>query len=195
MSKIIKSIYFYFRLSILPIKEINKNIPKDGVILDLGCSYGALAIILARLSKNRKVYGWDLDKKKLKMAKGSLKRDRNVFFVSKDVIQDKYPESSGILASDLLHHLPKEQQEMVIKKAYKALTKNGVFVLKEVDKEDWIRSSMSRTWDKVLYPKDKIYYRTKNEWTKILRREGFRVSSENLIPWLPNSTRLFICTK
>lgn len=195
MFKIIKSIYFYFRLSILPIKEIDKNIPRDGVILDLGCSYGALAIILARLSKNRRVYGWDLDKKKLKIAKDLVKGEKNTFFASRDVVRDKYPESSGILASDLLHHLSKEQQEIVIEKAYKALIKNGVFVLKEVDKEDWIRSAMSRTWDKVLYPKDKIHYRKKNEWTKILRREGFKVSSANLIPWFPNSTRLFICTK
>lgn len=195
MSELKTKIYFYFRSVILPIKEINESLPKKGEILDLGFSYGALSIILSRFSNTRKVIGWDSDKKKLEFVKKSLKGEKNISFYYKDVVKDKWPKVSGILASDFFHHLPKESQEIVIKKAYKALRKNGVFVVKEVDKHDRVRALMSRTWDKILYPKDKVHYRSKSGWERILKREGFRVYSKNLVLWFPNSTRLFVCRK
>ena len=72
LSKIIKlypsfisRLYTNLRKYILPIQKIEKYIPKKGTVLDVGCGYGLTSIYFALKSKNRKVIGLDLDKKRI----------------------------------------------------------------------------------------------------------------------------------
>ncbi|MEX2012774.1 MAG: methionine biosynthesis protein MetW, partial [Candidatus Levyibacteriota bacterium] len=59
-------IYFFLRLLVIPFEEIDKILPKKGLILDLGCGDGPLTSYLALSSKERQVRGWDIDDKRMR---------------------------------------------------------------------------------------------------------------------------------
>ena len=44
-----------------PFDALNKHIPEEGFIVDLGCGYGIFANLLGLLSPKRKILGMDVD--------------------------------------------------------------------------------------------------------------------------------------
>lgn len=188
-------VYLYLRLLMLPIPKINRSLPKKGKILDLGCGNGGLSIILAKFSPGRFLIGWDIDSLRVRDAIKQSFGNKQVLFKVMDVITSRIPKINGAIASDFLHHLSKNEQEVVIKKIYSSLEKNGVFVIKETDQDDFIRHGFSKFWDNLFYPGDRTHYRGEKEWTDFLRYVGFSVSSKKCVFWFPGSTKLFICKK
>src|SRR5438552_12883411 len=51
-----------------PFVALDKHIPQEGFIVDLGCGYGIFANLLGLLSPKRKILGMDLDGFKMKHA-------------------------------------------------------------------------------------------------------------------------------
>lgn len=188
-------IYFYLRMLMLPILDIHKNLPKKGKILDLGCGNGGISLILANFSTQRRLIGWDLDETRVRDAIKRNSQNRHILFSVKNVVTSRIPKINGVIASDFLHHLLKKDQEIVIKKIYASLEKNGVLVIKEIDQDDFIRYELSKFWDRLLYPNDRTYYRGQKKWTELLEKIGFSVFSKNCVFWFPGSTKLFICKK
>lgn len=188
-------IYTYLRLLMLPISDIHENLPKKGRILDLGCGSGGLCLTLSKFSTKRLIIGWDFDELKVNAAIKANSRSKNTSFKVKDIIASKFPRINGAIASDFLHHVSKNNQETVVKKIYLSLEKNGVLIIKETDKGDFIRHQLSKLWDKLFYPNDKTYYRSQKEWIRLLEAIGFSVLSKNCVLWFPGSTKLFICKK
>lgn len=189
-------VYFLFRYCMLPLSRINELLPKSGVILDLGCGIGPLSLFLVTASQGRKVVGWDIDKSRIKIAKKISANVLNVNFEARDAEEEiKIPNLRGVVASDFFHHLNFSSQETVIRNVSEKLHKDGVFIIKDIDKSDTVRYWCSSFWDKIFYPKDKIYFRTKDEWTKLLSKYNFKVKVEKKVKWFPGSTTLFICRK
>ena len=54
----------YLRKIILPLEEIDEQLPQKGKIIDLGCGEGVIAKFIAK-KKARTVIGVDSDKKRL----------------------------------------------------------------------------------------------------------------------------------
>jgi len=52
------------------------EIPAEGVVLDMGCGYGAIGITLAKLNPKLKVYMVDINREAVKLAKRNAKRNR-----------------------------------------------------------------------------------------------------------------------
>lgn len=182
-------LYEKLRKLILPLEQIDSNLPKAGKILDLGCGQGVIANYIAKESQ-RDVIGIDTNVKRLK--KSNLK---NLSFKSGDLTSILLPRSKGIVISDVLHHLNRQDQNKLIKKLYLSLENGGVLVIKEIDKGEFLRSSLSRLWDFLIYPKDKIYYWYSKDLTKTLKKLGFKVNFTRPCRLFPGSTTLYICVK
>lgn len=183
-------LYLALRTLILPLREIDLALPKTGKIIDLGCGQGIIATYLSQ-TKSRKVIGIDADGSRL--PKSSQK---NLVFIKKDLRGINLSKINGAVTSDLLHHLePKEQKEL-IKKVYLALEKEGVLIIKEIDTGEIVRSKLSRIWDFILYPKDKIYFNSAVNLKNFLKKTGFSlIKISRPCRLFPGSTTLFICTK
>ena len=185
----IYTIYVKLRSTILPLSDIDSALPKKGTITELGCGQGVIAKYLAR-GKDRKILGIDANGKRI----GKLKT-KNLSFRVGDITAINYTPQDGFVISDVLHHLKPNDQELLLLKLYKALKKNGILVIKEIDTSEFVRSKFSRFWDYAFYPKDKISYWNSNELKKYLIGLGFNVSLKRTSRLFPGSTVLFICKK
>lgn len=181
--------YDFLRKTILPLEEIDKNLPKEDKIFDLGCGEGVISKYLAN-NKKRIVIGIDSNGERLPKEK-----TRNLSFENADIRKVSLEGSMGIVISDVLHHLNLKDQKNLLKKIFTELKKGGVLVIKEIDKSEFSRSRLSRLWDFILYPQDKINYWHYKKLKKFLEEIGFRVTFCRPCRLFPGSTTLFICKK
>ena len=187
--KLFLDVYNHLRFIILPLREIDQFSPKKGRIIDLGCGEGVVAKYLAR-NKRRFVIGVDQDEKRLQ--KSSVK---NLKFVLEDIRNFKIENATGVILSDVLHHLKFSDQKKILNNISQGFKNGSVLIIKEIDFDENIRSKLSRFWDFVFYPKDKIYYSSAKKLTKILLGLNFKVQIIRASRFIPGSTTLFICTK
>lgn len=173
----------------LPLKQIDELVPKKGVILELGCGEGVISQYLAKES-SRSITGIDLDFTRL-----SELNPKNLKFIHGDITKCSLPKADGVVISDVLHHIDQSNQAEVLKRVYKALNKDGVLIIKEINTEDKIRSKLSRFWDFVFYPMDRIYFSSSTSLIKLLNEIGFEVSMQKASLYFPGSTNIYICQK
>ena len=76
----------------------------------------------------------------------------------------------------VLHHLNSfEEQEKLITECLKKLSSKGKLIVNEITEKPKIKRIFAWIVDHLLYPGDKIYYRTHEEFIKLFLNKGFRV--------------------
>ncbi len=173
----------------LPLMEIEENIPINGTIVDLGCGEGIIAEYLAQ-NKLRTVVGVDINAKRLKKS-----GQKNLRFRFADA--RKYPLAgiNSVVLSDVLHHMNFKDQDIILKNIAKGLKKGGVLLIKEIDANEFLRGGLSRFWDFILYPNEKVYFNDAKALESKLIKLGFRVKLKKTMRLFPGSTTLLICRK
>src|SRR3989344_148847 len=126
VDKIIPSNNFtYFHI----LKIINRIPLGDKKILDIGCGDGTLSLYLA--ANGAQVFGYDVSKLAIKIAKQTAKRLRlnSARFFYKDLENIKSIEGSFdiIICSEILEHL--KNDDLLLKLSKKALAKNGLIIV------------------------------------------------------------------
>lgn len=101
-------------------------IPKNGIILDVGCGVGVDSDYMG--SKGFRVIGIDLSKEMLKLAKQNFPK---IEFKHGDIRKLDFPPNSvdGILASCSLIHIPKKDIPDLLKRFYEVLKKEGAIYI------------------------------------------------------------------
>ncbi len=98
------------------------QIRNNSKILDAGCGTGNFLKILENSKKNLSLYGVDVSKEMLKIAKGKLKKSK---LKNKAVEKTGFKDNSFdyVFSVDAFHHY--SNQNLAMKKFYKILKKNG----------------------------------------------------------------------
>ncbi|MCC7029832.1 MAG: methyltransferase domain-containing protein, partial [Chitinophagaceae bacterium] len=111
---------------------IEKLVPREGNILDIGCGYGFLAYILSWTSENRTVYGLDYDEEKIEVAKHNFSKTEQLHFTAGDALDFsddlKY---DCILIMDVLHYLLPEKQLALLQKCKASLAEKGLLIVRD----------------------------------------------------------------
>ena len=188
-------LYLKLRWRLCPFKEISEHLPKNGLVLDVGCGAGILSNLLAVDSEKRNVLGIDLSERRIKTAKSSIGSRKNIEFKQMHV-KDFEPQScKGAVMSDFLHHLTFEAQKNLIKDIHAKLDENGILVIQDVDKKPKLKFLVVYFLDHFLNPGDKIYYRDKNNYKRLLEDIGFKTEAVDAHKGLPLSDVIYICKK
>lgn len=182
-------VYDFLRSLMLPLNIIDQTIPKRGEVVDLGCGEGVTAKFLAR-NKTRHVIGVDNNKKRLPNSK-----QKNLKFLFADIRNYDPKNADAIIISDVLHHLNYNDQLKLLNKVSKSFKKGSTLLIKEIDTQEFVRSKLSRFWDFVFYPKDRIFYHRSDNLKTYLEKIGFEVTITRPMRLFPGSTTLFICKK
>lgn len=175
------SIFVKIRIWDSPFKETEKFIPKKGRILDLGCGDGFFSNYLGITSPQREIIGIELNKTRIKDANKGIK---NAKFISGNVLTADFKKAEVVLMFHLLHHLPSYNDQLrLLKKSDKFIKPGGKLILVEVDKKPILKYIFSYITDSLLVPilfdnklfDPKIYYRSRNEWKRIMEKLGYNV--------------------
>lgn len=183
------------RWAIVPFEQIESFLPDTGLIIDIGCGEGVLATLLAISSKKRNVLGIDIDQNKINLGKTIAKKINNLSFQNKNALKEKLPKSKGFVLSDFLHHIPKSQHQTLLKSLVSSLSANGVIVIKEIDTSDGARSKISRFFDLLFYPGEKVNFVQSQDLANLLKNLGLKVNIIKSKKWFPGSTTLLICKR
>lgn len=162
-----------------PCWEVEKLIPRKGLILDLGCGEGILTNLWAISSKERKIIGIDRDIGRVNQANKGIS---NIQFRKSDILTVDLPKCNAIVIFHVLHHLNSFlDQERLINRCYKSLVKRGKLIIVEVDIKMTLKYLISWLTDHFVAPllfngklyEANIYYRNKQNWLDLLKRTGF----------------------
>ena len=178
-----------------PLQDLSAALPRSGTIIDLGCGDGLVAYYLAQHAPDRHVVGIDLSSTKVSEARSLKPKLPNLQFINQNIIDTNLSGASGCLLSDLLHHLSPSHQLQLLHNLSSQLKPGAVCVIKEANKDNFILTSLTRLWDWILYPDDKINYYSAPKLVKLMIELDFKVSFEPWRHFFPGSVNLFICTK
>lgn len=182
-----------------PYEVVDKLLPVQGKITDLGCGEGLLSNYLALSSAKRKVTGLEIAPERLMRAKKGVK---NAFFSVGDIIKTPYPKADAVVLFHVLHHLPnKYTQEQVLKKAKDSLEKNGKLIIVEVHVKPTIKYLAAWFADHFLVPwvfekrfYTKAYFRKERDWINLLKKIGFKIKTMEATKGRPFPNIIFECT-
>lgn len=178
-----------------PLKQIDAALPQQGLIIDLGCGDGTVAAYLAGQSSNRRVIGLDTNSSKLKSATYRYHHLTNLSFKSQNILKANLKSAAACLLSDVLHHLSLQDQSALLKHLSQHLPSGSICLIKEINHASVIRSKLSRLWDWLLYPQDKINYYSAPKLKSTMEKLNFKVKYKPVYWWFPGSVNLFVCTK
>lgn len=111
----------------------NSIIPREGKIYDIGCGYGYLSYMLHFVSDKRIVTGVDHDEEKILVANNCPSKNESVNFEAADITNYEFKPADVFLFSDVLHYIPKEDQEKVIAQCIEKLNDNGMIIIRDAN--------------------------------------------------------------
>ena len=169
-------LYVWMKMVIVPYEQISRFVPKNGEILDIGCGYGVLSIFLALESFNRRVLGIDPNSSRIRAVEQlATRKTSNAVFRSVDVASQKGSIFDCVVMEEVLHHVPKDEQQCVLNTVASILAQTGVFILRENNKRLSFRYILvNLPAEYLLYPtEEKANFRTNEELVVMLRKAEF----------------------
>lgn len=147
-ANLIQKTYLFLRILILPIDKIINEIPFKNIkndqkikILDIGCGYGINLITIYEYFnfKNKKNFyglGIDINKKRICFLDNirKNKKIKNLKFLDLNLIDNNINQKFNIvMLIDVLHHLEKKQQDIMLNKIKNLLENDGFLIIKEIN--------------------------------------------------------------
>lgn len=108
--------------------DINKLVPTDGTICEVGCGYGALSLMLSLLSKKRIVTAFDSDKDKIDIANHCFAKTDNLSYTCSENGSFDFNLSDCFIFNDCLDYSV-EKLERLLYDCSRCLTDSGRIII------------------------------------------------------------------
>ncbi len=172
--------YAFFRFLILPIEKIEKLVPQEGNILDVGCGYGLTSFYLALSFPKRFVLGLELNRNRVILA-SKINHLKNLSFQTANLIGKTKKSFDTILAVDLLHHLSKSDQSKFFVDASKLTRSGNLLVIKDIEKKFTFGYFWNFVHDLLASQSFQINYLTSKTIIKMAKVTGFALKETHLL--------------
>jgi len=138
-SSLFDRLFAGLRLKILPLSEIDKVVPKEGTIVEIGCGHGIITNFLSLTSESRKMIGVDIDSRRIDIAKSTIGNRKNIDFVLGDFRNLQFREIDMIILFGVICLIPFDEWASLFTSIHSALKKNGKVLFHDVKKaKSWI---------------------------------------------------------
>ncbi|MBS4012509.1 MAG: MMPL family transporter [Bacteroidetes bacterium] len=158
----------------------NDVIPRDASIVDVGCGYGFLSLMLHYISNDRKITGIDYDEEKISVAQNIPNKTENLKFVLSDITEEDLPLANVYILNDVLHYIPKEMQIKVLNQCMENVGDVGFIIVRDADTNLKSRTAVTKFTEihstrivKFNKSKYKLSYFSGSEISEIAQNKGF----------------------
>lgn len=161
----------------------------------MGCGFGTLETVLAADNPQLVVVASDFNANRIRTAQECVSGVPNIEFTLADATQVQ-PEDSvdNVFFSDLLHHLPEGEQEILLDKMWRVIRPGGALVVKDVDDSPSWKFWWNYAHDKVVAG-EPLTYRPRAHYVQHLRDLGAEVRESVPRTRLPYAHYALIATK
>jgi 2-polyprenyl-3-methyl-5-hydroxy-6-metoxy-1,4-benzoquinol methylase len=127
--------YLRIKFKICPLLAVEPHVPLRGRVVDLGCGNGLFAALMNLGSAERRVTGYDLDPKKIRVAEDLKEANAwtNLDFRLGNIITQDYPQADVFTLIDVLYLIPVSDQNAVLRRCARALPPGGLLLIKDMD--------------------------------------------------------------
>jgi len=140
--------YVACKLRLDPILESLLDLEMSfGKIVDLGCGRGQLGLALVDLGRACSVVGIDWDAAKIQTAQRAAGPDGT--YAVANLLTCSIPAADTLLLVDVLHYLPCDAQDTLLRRAVGSLAVGGRLVIRESDRGQSMRSLWSRWFETI----------------------------------------------
>lgn len=109
----------------------DKLIGDRKVIYDFGCGYGYLSHYLYYRDNSRIIKGIDYDHEKVEIAEHAIVNKKELSFESNDIRNVDIQDCDVLFLNDVLHYLPKDDQDNLLQKVVDKLTSKGLLLIRD----------------------------------------------------------------
>jgi len=190
--------YSFLKICILPLDELWKYLPEEGVFLDLGTGLGYIANFIALGSAKRNVIGIDIDEKRIRAADNTIGERRNIQFICEDIRTTPIKDIDFAVMSDVLHHIPAEDHASVMRSLYNKMKSGGIFMIRETNKCKSLKYFIMNYPSEVLfYPfSERGHFYNAGQLRALLESAGFSIAETiKSSPWFIYETIIYVCNK
>ncbi|NUP91319.1 MAG: class I SAM-dependent methyltransferase [Candidatus Omnitrophica bacterium] len=194
--------YVFFRFKIISIDILDlmdRLLPSEGRILDVGCGFGLFASYLHLRNPKRIICGFDLSEKRVLEATSmaqSLGISEEVSYSCRDVCNFEGSDIKwdAIYCLDLLHHIKPQTRLRLLHIFSQILRPGGVLIIKDVSNQPLTKAAFTWLMDQLVSGPCRVWYRSKAEQREELESLGFSVETKDLHDSLPYPHIVLRCT-
>lgn len=184
-----------------PLEALEKLVPREGKILDLGCGHGLFTNYMALKAPSRSLLGVDPAPAKIQAARMTEAMVPNARYLLGTI--DDIPAESrfdAITIIDVLYLLPEIEQEKILKVCHRLLADSGVLVLKTQDTRPRWRHWWTRCQESVMVGLGMthgsgIHFMPAEKSRQMLAETGFKAEQHALPSRIFFPNIVFICRK
>jgi len=173
----------------------NEIIPRESNIVDIGCGYGFLSVMLRLVSDKRSIVGIDYDDEKIGVARNISRNMDGISFESADICKDPIPAGDIYILNDVLHYLPEDKQFFVLGQCLDQLSVGGKIILRDTD-TDLKKRTLYAKFTEFQSTKVFRFNKTQNDLNYLSGREikeyielrGFTLKRFDKSKWTSNIT-------
>jgi cyclopropane fatty-acyl-phospholipid synthase-like methyltransferase len=179
--------------------EIGQYLPADGDVLDIGCGFGLFSLYYAQVYPRARFHGIDTDARRIARARRAAERLGldNVAYAVGDARRFRATKRRlrAVYMLDIVHHIPPETVEPLLRELWQCLTPGGRLVVKDVDTRPAYKRWFTHVLDRLMSPGGVIHYWPAERLQDLLERVGFRVHRHLMVDILPYPHVLYVCAK
>jgi len=179
--------------------EIGQYLPLEGRVLDVGCGFGLFSLYYASTRRGLHIDGFDLNGSRIALAQRAAERlnVRNVRYEVRDArsVETRIDGYAAAYMLDIIHHIPFEAAEPLLRRVAASLRVGGVLLVKDVDTRPAYKRLFTRALDWVIDPAAPVRYWKASEMQALLEKVGFCVRRHQMKDLLPYPHVLYICLK
>lgn len=185
-----------------PLSEVEREVPAEGRILDLGCGHGLFSALMALASPERCITGVDPSGAKIAVASRLMEKLPNATFFQGTVDDISAAGFDAITIVDVLYLLPVADKLRLLGSCNQLLKPGGRLILKTNDthpawKYQWARfQEVAMTGLGLTLGHGSLHFLSCTENAGLLGQAGFgEIAIKHIPTLLPYPHTLFTCSK
>jgi SAM-dependent methyltransferase len=199
---VVERVYSLVRFSILRPKLLSVMdllLTDRGRILDVGCGFGLFAAYFGQTQPERRIVGVDPDARRVGIAcrvASSLGLRDHAFVVGDVRTAPLEGPFDAAYVLDVMHHLPRGDQERVLDRLRGLLVPGGMLLVKDITTEPRLGLLFTKVLDRAMIGfHEPLAYRHHREWGAMLSEVGFKVRMVRVPDILPYPHVVIAATK